>query len=58
MNPKVLKAYDALKFCPECGKEFEINPLSGWKACFLHGDFETTKEGKIIWKFTKHLITR
>lgn len=49
--------YNALKFCPECGKELEIHPISGWKACFLHGDFvyrESTQQ--IIWTYTTNLI--
>jgi hypothetical protein len=34
--------YNALKYCPVCAKPLEINPLSGDKACFLHGDFTVT----------------
>ncbi|MFY3741616.1 MAG: hypothetical protein HMLIMOIP_002074 [Candidatus Nitrosomirales archaeon] len=50
-------AYNALKFCPECGKELETHPISGWKTCFLHGDFEMFKYD-IYWRFTKNLIKR
>jgi hypothetical protein len=57
MGFKVAAVYNFLKFCPECGKELEIDPLSGWKACFLHGDFTTTSE-IIIWNFTSNLIKR
>lgn len=58
MNDVVsLQAYDALKHCPECGKELEVSPISGWKACFLHGDF-LLRDGVITWDFTKHLIKR
>ena len=53
----VFEAYNALKFCPECGKELEIHPNSGWKACFLHGDMKVVDD-IITWDFTKHLIKR
>lgn len=29
----------ALLFCPVCGKELETHPITGNRACFLHGDF-------------------
>jgi len=34
------EAFKALKFCPFCGKELTHHPLSGAKACFMHGDFK------------------
>jgi hypothetical protein len=54
---ELIHAYNALKFCPECRKPLEIDPLSGWKACFLHGDF-IMREDAITWNFTKNLIKR
>lgn len=55
MDP--LDYYNHVKFCPECGKELEIDPISGWKACFLHGDMEV-QSNLIVWRYTKHLIKR
>lgn len=49
--------YRHIKFCPECGKELERTPISGWLACFLHGDFEI-ENGRLIWVFTVNLIKR
>lgn len=49
--------YRFLKFCPECGKELENSPISGWLACFLHGDF-TVENDFLVWSFTKNLIRR
>lgn len=49
--------YPHIKFCPECGKELEHHPVSGWKACFLHGDM-VVRAGHIIWEFTENLIDR
>jgi DNA-binding helix-hairpin-helix protein with protein kinase domain len=46
-----------LKFCPECGKELENNPISGERSCFLHGDF-VLRSGNVVWKFTENLIKR
>lgn len=51
------QVYDELKFCPECGKELEIPPISPWKACFLHGEF-LIKNDKVVWDFTKNLVKR
>lgn len=31
-----------------CGKELEVNPNTGWKACFVHGDFEIRAE-TVVW---------
>jgi len=50
-----------LKFCPECGKELELNPVSNFLSCFLHGEFailQTVRDEKIEWSFTKNLISR
>lgn len=49
--------YQYLKYCPECGKELERNPLNGESACFLHGDFEPNNN-KIVWRYTENLIKR
>ncbi len=46
-----------LKFCPECGKELELCPISNEIACFLHGNF-IIREDKLIWNYTKNLIAR
>jgi len=57
MNPN--EYYDkVIKFCPECGKSLERSPISGWYACFLHGDFVINSDGKIVWDYTKNLIKR
>lgn len=51
--------YRHLKFCPECGKELEKDPINGNFACFLHGDFLLRDDGRrIVWHYTKHLIKR
>lgn len=56
--PKGLKLDDyydeAIKFCPECGKDLEINPNSGWKSCFVHGSF-STYVATIIWEPMAHM---
>lgn len=51
------KVFDQLKFCPECGKELEIDPIAMRLACFLHGEFVLGKT-TIIWNYTKNLIKR
>jgi hypothetical protein len=45
----ITEIYDLLKFCPECGKELEQNPIEGSKACFLHGDLLLRKD-QLIWQ--------
>lgn len=30
---------NALRFCPICGKGLETHPITGNRACYLHGDF-------------------
>lgn len=50
-----------IKFCPECGKELELDPITNLLACFLHGDFSICirdSDEKIEWKFTRNLIKR
>ena len=49
--------YNWIKYCPECGKCLERNPISGWLSCFLHGDF-VIAESLVVWEFTKNLIVR
>jgi hypothetical protein len=49
--------YKFLKYCPECGKELERDPIAGTNACFLHGDF-VIRNDSIVWKFTKNIIPR
>lgn len=48
MDERMLKGYNLIKVCPVCGKELEIHPLTGWKACFLHGDFIVSEDGLSI----------
>lgn len=50
--PPDLQIYRQLSVCPFCAKKLEINPLSGNKACFVHGDFIVkTVDGKIKVEF-------
>ncbi len=48
---ELLAKYAKIKTCPVCQKELEIHPCSGFKACFVHGDFEV-KGYEIIWRAT------
>lgn len=57
MEDIVDHVYNQLKFCPECGKRLERNPISGNSACLLHGDFRQFGD-EIQWDFTKNLIRR
>lgn len=47
------KVYDALKYCPECGRELdtESENMDGTfqRACILHGDF-FIRDNKIVWE--------
>jgi hypothetical protein len=52
LSEQLLTAYNMLNCCPVCQKDLEINPLSGFKACFMHGDF-VIKEDKITWRYMK-----
>ena len=54
MSDDTTKVYNFLSRCPECGNTLEIHPASGWKACFLHGDFQIVDD-RIAWNYTKHL---
>ena len=49
--------YKYLKFCPECGKELEQNPINSNYSCFLHGDFQV-RDRKIVWKYTENIVKR
>jgi hypothetical protein len=51
MHEKLVTAYNKIKTCPVCQKELEINPITEFKACFVHGDFEIQGH-KIVWRNT------
>jgi hypothetical protein len=36
--------------CPECGKPWEINPISGDLTCFIHGRKDGSLFEQVIWK--------
>jgi len=56
VKTRILEGHNLLKICPACGKELEIHPVSGWKACFLHGDFIISEDNLSI-KWILGLIT-
>lgn len=47
-----------LKFCPECGKELERNPISFRWSCFLHGDFAIHDGSFLVWVYTEIIVKR
>lgn len=51
--PFELTIYNELQVCPFCNKRLEINPNSGNKACFAHGDFIVKSiDGKVTIEFS------
>lgn len=44
--------YNRLKVYPVCARSLDTHPLSGNKACFLHGDFIVIdRDGKVTVTF-------